>query len=78
MTAAVLTKVLRGGPRAAALIKRAREEALLAFGRGRARALPRHDGAPVARVSQRDVLFWSWFRCLTDAGYRLEMITTMG
>ena len=24
------------------------------------------------------MLFWSWFRCLTDAGYGLEMITTMG
>ena len=49
----------------------------MAFGRGHARALPRHDGAPVARVSQRDVLFWSWL-FITDAGYGLEMITTIG
>ena len=78
MTAAVLTKVLRGRPGTAALVKRAREEALLAFGRGHARALPRHDGAPVARAAVKGRAFLVVVRCLMDAGYVLLIITTIG
>ena len=68
----------RGRPRTAALVKRAREEALLAFGRGHARALPRHDGAPVARAAVKGRAFLVVVSLFDGRRYGLLMITTIG
>ena len=50
----------------------------MAFGRGHARALPRHDGAPVARAAVKGRAFLVVVSLFDGRRYGLLMITTIG